>query len=126
MTIWVSQDQMGRPSTRLTISTAAPKPWHTGSFTGTDHSVSLSLSAQQARKMPQSTMALHCIQLTLSISLQCNHRTKDFVSQGKRRNKNISHFPNLKEILPKRKQFLHVFSCKWQQVINFFISHVIC
>lgn len=36
-----------------------------------------------------------------------------------------NHFPDLKEILPKRKQFPNAFFCKWQQVINFFISHVI-
>lgn len=32
---------------------------------------------------------------------------------------------DLEEILPQRKQLLSVFFCKWQQVINLLISHVI-
>lgn len=37
--------------------------------------------------MPQNTMALHYIQLTLRISLQFDNRTKDFVPQGEKRKK---------------------------------------
>lgn len=34
-------------------------------------------------------------------------------------------FLDFEEIQPKRKQLLSTFFCKWQQVINLLISHVI-